>query len=165
MIVSREPPDPISDPRVEDLMTEVNDELEEANRLAKNYVVGERFNYYSEKVNVDDMDDEDDSVDGQNDGDDNVDGDNDSDRDDHGDNDVNEDIDTVVLPINVQKKTKMTKQKVQEERNWIREGKKMICRIAVEAWENGEHGSINACAKYYNLDPQTLRKLISTGED
>ena len=52
MIVSKEPPDPVSDHRVEEILEEVELEVTEVQKLAKNYDFGENFNYFNEKVNV-----------------------------------------------------------------------------------------------------------------
>ena len=57
-----EPPDPISDPRVHEIISEVTVEVKDGNKPAEGYVIGEEFNYYSDKnteVNVvDDIDDD-----------------------------------------------------------------------------------------------------------
>ena len=82
MIVSKEPPDPVSDHRVEEILEEVELEVTEVQKLAKNYDIGENFNHFDEKANVDVMDD---------------DGDNDEDDHGDGDNDLNDDNDIVVV--------------------------------------------------------------------
>ena len=84
MIVSKEPPDPVSDHRVEEISEEVELEVTEVQKLAKNYDVGENFNFFSEKVNVDVMDD---------------DGDNDEDDHGDGDNDLNDDNDNDIVVV------------------------------------------------------------------
>ena len=44
-IVAREPPDPISDPRVHEIISEVTVEVKDGNKPAEGYVIGESFNY------------------------------------------------------------------------------------------------------------------------
>ena len=141
-IVSMEPPDPISDPRVEEILMEMNVEVVSANNKAKSYNVGENFNYFRDEVNVD------------------VTGDDDNDLVDDNDTD-----DVVDETINVKKKTKMTKRIVQEENRNEKETKKIMYQIAVESWKNGEFPSVRACASYYNLDHSTLWRKIKTGEE
>ena len=157
MIVAREPPDPVTDPRVEDLIMEMNVGVHKANKQATaGYETGGTFNYYNEKiVDVTVMDDNDNDSDEDEDEDD-------SNNNDISDNDVNDNVDE---EINVTKKKRMTKKAIQEEKKNIKETTKLIFQIAMEAWENGEFPSIRACALHYNLHPNTLRNKIKTGEE
>ena len=116
-IVSIEPPDPISDPRVEEILMEMNVEVVSANNKAKSYNVGENFNYFRDEVNVD------------------VTGDDDNDLDDDIFND-----DDVDVTINVKKKTKMTKRIVQEENKMKRRQKIHVpdCCGVMEEWRDSQ---------------------------
>ena len=159
VIVAREPPDPIIDPRVEEIIIEMNVQVRDGNNQAITYETGEMFNYASDTVHVDEENNGDNDNIGDSGDHDDTDNDNIDDSDDHDDKD-NDD-----MPINVTRKPKMTRKKIREENKWVKETKKDLYKIAMEAMENGEFPSIRACALYYNLEPKTLGLKIRTGEE
>ena len=163
MIVSREPPEPDIDPRVQDILMEEDVEDEIISTYSKNYETSEKFAYFDEELNVIDNDnDNDDDTDKSEDDDGDIDNDTDKSVGDDGDIDDDNDINDT---INVTKKSRMTKKEKLLEKQSIKETKISIVHAAVESMKNEEFPSIRACAQHYNIAHSTLSKYMKSGEE
>ena len=146
VIVSNEPPDPGMDPRVKDILMEVDTEDQNTSEHRKNYEISEKYDYFDGDLNiVDDIDD-----------------DNDTDKNEGDNSDI---VDDVIEAINAPKKSRMTKHEKILERQAIKETKASIVEAAVESMKNGEFPSVRACARHYDIAHSTILKYMNTEEE